>query len=61
MHGTYDDNVHPQNAWRFVDELVAAGKPFDLMMYPMRKHGISDRAARMHLYAKMLEFWKLYL
>jgi len=58
VHGTYDDNVHPQNAWRFVDELVKAGKPFDLMMYPMRKHGISDPPARRHLYNTMLEFWK---
>ncbi len=22
VHGTYDDNVHPQNAWGFVDDLV---------------------------------------
>jgi dipeptidyl-peptidase-4 len=61
VHGTYDDNVHPQNTWAFADELVRAGKPFDMMIYPMRKHGIEDRAARRHLYNKMLEFWRLYL
>jgi len=61
VHGTYDDNVHPQNTWRFVDELVAASIPFDLMIYPMRKHGISDSAARIHLFNKMTEFWRLYL
>lgn len=61
VHGTYDDNVHPQNTWAFADELVKAGKPFDMMIYPMRKHGIEDRPARRHLFAKMLEFWKLYL
>jgi len=32
-----------------------------MMMYPKRKHGISDRPARIHLYKKMVEFWKLYL
>lgn len=58
VHGTYDDNVHPQNAWHFIDELIKAGKMFDLMMYPMRKHGISDNPARLHLYKSMLEFWK---
>ncbi len=58
VHGTYDDNVHPQNAWSFVDELIKAGKMFDMMIYPMRKHGISDRPARIHLFNKMLEFWK---
>ena len=58
MHGSGDDNVHPQHAWHVVDELVKAGKPFDLMIYPMRKHGIDDRPARIHLFNKMLEFWK---
>jgi dipeptidyl-peptidase-4 len=57
VHGTYDDNVHIQNIWTFVDELIKANKMFDLMIYPMRKHGIADRAARVHLYTKMLEFW----
>lgn len=57
VHGTYDDNVHIQNTWHFVDELVKANKMFDLMVYPMRKHGISDRPARIHLYNRMLEFW----
>ena len=61
VHGTYDDNVHPQNSWHFIDELIEAGKDFDMMMYPKRKHGISDRPARIHLYKKMVAFWKLYL
>ena len=61
VHGTYDDNVHPQNTWHFVDELVKAGKPLELMIYPMRKHDIADRPARIHLYRKMLEFWKRHL
>jgi len=61
VHGTYDDNVHIQNIWNFVDELIKANKMFDLMVYPMRKHGIADRAARVHLYTKMLEFWDMNL
>lgn len=58
VHGSYDDNVHIQNAWAFADELIKANIMFDMMIYPMRKHGISDRPARIHLYNKMLEFWK---
>jgi dipeptidyl-peptidase-4 len=61
VFGSYDDNVHPQNSWSFVDELIKANKPFDMMVYPMRKHPIEDRPARIHLFEKMLEFWKLYL
>jgi len=56
VHGTYDDNVHPQNAWRFMDALIEAGITFDAMIYPMQKHGIV--AGRQHLYQTMLEFWK---
>ena len=58
VFGTHDDNVHPQNSWAFADELIKAGIPFDLMAYPMRQHGIEDRPASIHLYRKMLEFWK---
>lgn len=58
VHGTYDDNVHIQNAWKFADELIKAGKMFDMMIYPMRQHGIADRPARIHLYKTMVEFWK---
>jgi len=58
VHGTYDDNVHPQNTQAFIDALIKAGKLFDMMIYPMRKHDIGDRAATIHLYRTMLEFWK---
>jgi dipeptidyl-peptidase-4 len=61
VFGSGDDNVHPQNSWSFIEELVKADKPFDLMVYPMRKHTIADTPARIHLFEKMLEFWKLYL
>ena len=57
VHGTYDDNVHPQNSWAFGDRLIEAGITFDMMIYPMRKHGISDDAAQAHVYRTMLEFW----
>jgi dipeptidyl-peptidase 4 len=61
VFGSYDDNVHPQNAYAFADALIAAGKPFDLMVYPMQKHGFTSKAALRHRAEKMLEFWKIYL
>jgi dipeptidyl-peptidase-4 len=61
VHGTYDDNVHPQNTQAFADALVQSGKLFEQMIYPMRKHGISDRAGAMHLQRTMLDFWKRHL
>jgi dipeptidyl-peptidase-4 len=56
--GSYDDNVHPYNEMAFIDALVSAGKKFEMMAYPMRKHGIDDQAATLHLYRLMLDFWK---
>ena len=57
VYGTYDDNVHPYNEMAFINGLIAAGKKFDMMAYPMRKHGIEDQSATFHLYHLMLDFW----
>jgi dipeptidyl-peptidase-4 len=58
MHGTYDDNVHIQHTYAVVDELIKAGKLYEMMIYPMRKHGFSDRPALIHRYNTMLDFWR---
>jgi len=58
VHGSYDDNVHPQHVQAFTDALIKAGKLFDLMIYPMRGHDIGDRDATLHLYRTMIDFWK---
>ena len=58
IHGTYDDNVHPQNSWHFIDELIKENIMFDMMFYPMRKHGFRDKPARIHRQNTMLEFWQ---
>jgi len=39
VHGDMDSNVHPANTIRLVDALVKAGKRFDLMILPGRRHG----------------------
>ncbi|MBN2432954.1 MAG: DPP IV N-terminal domain-containing protein [Acidobacteria bacterium] len=56
IHGTGDDNVHPQNAWRFARELNQAGILFEMMIYPLGTHGIGN--ARDHVFLTMLDFWK---
>ena len=58
IYGTYDDNVHPYNTLAFTNALIAAGKKFDMMAYPMRKHGVTDAAGAMHLQRLMIDFWK---
>jgi dipeptidyl-peptidase-4 len=56
MHGGIDDNVHVQNTLQFAYELQKAGKPFQLMMYPRSRHGITDPHQVAHLRATMLAF-----
>lgn len=42
VHGTGDDNVHYQSFERLVNELIKYNKPFTMMAYPNRSHGISE-------------------
>jgi dipeptidyl-peptidase 4 len=51
VHGTGDDNVHYQGAEVLINELIACRKPFSMMAYPNRSHGISEgRNTTRHLY-----------
>lgn len=56
VHGTGDDNVHPQNTFQYVDALEAAGKPFYMLLYPNRTHSISGGNSQAHLYHAMSRF-----
>lgn len=56
LHGLIDDNVHVQNTVQFVYELQKAGKPFELMLYPKSRHGVTDPALVKHLQTTMLDF-----
>lgn len=39
VHGDMDNNVHPANTIRLADALIKAGKRFDMMILPGRRHG----------------------
>lgn len=56
VHGTGDDNVHPQNSVVFTHQLVEAGRPFEQAFYPNQKHAMDDTAQR-HFYTRMTEFF----
>jgi Dipeptidyl aminopeptidases/acylaminoacyl-peptidases len=58
MHGTGDDNVHYQNCEMLVNELVRHGKIFNMLAYPMRTHGISEReGTSFHVRKSMADYW----
>lgn len=61
VHGTADDNVLFEHTLRLVEALQMAGKTFDLQVYPGKAHGIAGRAARLHLYRTMDQFFERHL
>jgi dipeptidyl-peptidase 4 len=56
VHGTGDDNVHFQHSAEMIKALQAAGKNFEMEIYPNKAHGISGGLTRYHLYNKMTDF-----
>jgi dipeptidyl-peptidase-4 len=56
IHGAVDDNVHLSNTIQFVHELEKADKPFQLMLYPTSRHGVTDPLLVRHLRALMFEY-----
>lgn len=60
IHGTGDDNVHPQNTLALADRLIKEGKPFEMALYPSQKHGFKGPSVR-HVYERMTEFFERHL
>ncbi len=57
VHGTGDDNVHYQSLELVANELIKHNKPFDMMAYPNRSHGIYEgKNTRRHLYTLMTRY-----
>ena len=59
VHGTGDDNVHYQNFEALVNELIKHNKPFTMMSYPNRSHGIFEgENTTRHLYELLTRYLK---
>jgi len=56
VHGMIDDNVHMQNTVQFMYQLQKAGKPFQLMLYPKSRHGVTDPLLVKHMRSMMTDF-----
>lgn len=59
--GTGDDNVHWQNTEQLIQALINANRPYQLLIYPDKTHGISGPAARTDLFTAMERFWLRHL
>jgi dipeptidyl-peptidase-4 len=57
VHGTGDDNVHYQGTEALINRLVELGKPFDMMAYPNRTHGIYEGVGTtLHVYSLLTRY-----
>jgi dipeptidyl-peptidase-4 len=56
-HASGDDNVHFGNTLGLADKLVEAQKYAEFLIYANRGHGISDAAARIHIFNRVTQFF----
>jgi dipeptidyl-peptidase-4 len=57
VHGSGDDNVHFQGSERLINALVAANRPFTLMVYPNRSHCICEgTGTTVHIYSLLTRY-----
>jgi len=57
VYGTGDDNCHYQNCETLINRLVEHNKPFDLLVYPNRRHRIAKgKNTTLHLYSHMTRY-----
>ena len=62
VHGTGDDNVHYQGTEQLINRLIRLNKPFQMMSYPNRTHGIFEGTnTRTHLYTLLTRYLKEHL
>ncbi len=57
IHAFGDDNVLFQNSFQMATALQKAGKPFEMMIYPDKSHGVTG-PQRTHLNALMTDFFE---
>jgi dipeptidyl-peptidase 4 len=57
MHGMADDNVLFLHSTKLFRKLQDLGKPFDVMVYPGAKHGLTRQHDGRHAYATIRQFF----
>ena len=61
IHGMADDNVLFLHSTKLFRKLQDLGKPFDIMVYPGAKHGLTRQHDGRHAYATILRFFNDHL
>jgi dipeptidyl-peptidase 9 len=58
VHGLMDENVHFCHTSLLIEKLAAAGKPYDLQVYPNERHGLRNLQNYIHFKVKTLSFFR---
>jgi dipeptidyl-peptidase-4 len=57
VHGLIDENVHFRNTARLINALIAARKPYDLLLFPNERHGPRLLADRIYLEERVRDYF----
>lgn len=61
IHGMMDENVHFQHTVELIQELIKAGKPYQLQVFPFERHCLRNQAVREHYLTALLWFFNQHL
>ncbi|CAJ1974395.1 unnamed protein product [Sphenostylis stenocarpa] len=56
VHGMIDENVHFRHTARLINALVAAGKPYELIVFPDERHMPRRHSDRVYMERRMWDF-----
>jgi dipeptidyl-peptidase 4 len=56
VHSLMDENVHFAGTAKLLDAFSAAGKPFDLLLFPGERHGYRSPAAKRYAWQRVLDY-----
>jgi dipeptidyl-peptidase 4 len=61
IHGMIDENVHFRHTARFIEALVQAGKPYDIVLLPEERHSPRMLSSRVYYQERLIEYFKEWL
>jgi dipeptidyl-peptidase-4 len=61
VHGMLDENVHFRHTARLMNALIAANRPYDLLIYPNERHMPRSERDRVEMETRILEYFQRHL
>ena len=61
LHGLIDENVQFQDAARLIQKLIELDKEFEVMVYPMERHGFRSESSRTDYCRRAVAFFERHL